>query len=753
MMRGPSAVAAARCLSTPCSSGVPVDAFLESSAPRPRGSPLVGKALLATTSATGALLAGARILGRRRLLRRRLRCGLGVLQETQSKAAASTRAGEGALGKSFAGGELLVLCGPSGAGKSTLLKGIFDDERFEGRLGLSVSHTTRTSREGELDGVHYHFVAREEMETMIAEGGFLEHAEVHGNLYGTSIGAIQDVFAGGRACVLDIDLQGMRKIRTLTAGPLSECKVSFVYVKPSGGIASLEARLRARGADDEASIRKRMATARKELEESAACAWDHIILNKDGALNDSMGALGDIVDEFLGSRLGEAAILGPADAQEAAVVPASRKNVFAEFSGLARRLGRDCVDLGQGFPNFDPPDFVVQALRDELEMSTDGGPRTRHQYTRTMGHPALVEILADRYSRHLGRELDPMREVAITVGATNALFLALQTALSRSAPEANEIVALEPFFELYRSQADGLGATFRTVPLRFDETDRSFSLDVDALTAALGPQTCALIVNTPHNPTGKAFAMQELLAIAEVVRRHPHILVISDEVYKYMVFDAPHPHSQDPNQPHGHIHFANLPDMWSQTLTVSSAGKTFGITGWQIGWCIGPSHWLEPIHRYMPNLQFCAPTLMQRALGRVFNLAALPFEDQPNYYEWLRSSYAKRRSRMVRALEAAGVRTAKSQGGFFLLGDISALCGADGPLGASWVASEQPGEPRDWTFSRALAKELGIVSLPISPFFGPDAPEDLRSRFVRFCFAKTDGTLTEFERRVAKLNK
>lgn len=438
---------------------------------------------------------------------------------------------------------------------------------------------------------------------------------------------------------------------------------------------------------------------------------------------------------------------------------AARKNVFIEFSSLARELGDGCVDLGQGFPNFDPPEFVVQALRDELDSDTNGGPHVRHQYTRTAGHVSLVEVLAERYQQHLGRELDPMRNIAISVGATGGLFLSLQAALSRAraaqASEDNaplEIVALEPFFELYRSQAQGLGAHLRTVPLHFDPGSRSFNLDVAALRAAIGPRTAAVIINTPHNPSGKAFSREELEAIAGIVRENPHVLAISDEVYKYMIFDPPDgPEAEVGDLPTGHVHFAALPGMWEQTLTVSSAGKTFGITGWQIGWVVGPRHWLEPIHQFMPNLQFCAPTLMQRALRRVFDIASQPYEDAPSYYSWLRKDYARKRQAMVEALEGAGVATVRSQGGFFLLADVSALCGEGGPLGDCWATAARADESQDWGFCRAMAAKLGIVALPMSPFFGPTAPVDVRERFVRFCFAKTDATLEEAALRLRRL--
>jgi len=161
---------------------------------------------------------------------------------------------------------------------------------------------------------------------------------------------------------------------------------------------------------------------------------------------------------------------------------------------------------------------------------------------------------------------------------------------------------------------------------------------------------------------------------------------------------------------------------------------------------------VEPIQRYMPNLQFCAPTLMQRALGTVLKAAAEPYGGAPSYYEWLRQDYKRRRQLMVSALEAAGVATVSSQGGFFMLGDIGSLCGSEGPLAASWAECARPDEPRDWAFCRALAEELGIVALPVSPFFGPSAPAGVRTRFARFCFAKTDETLEEAGRRLQRLN-
>jgi len=639
-------------------------------------------------------------------------------------------------------GGTLVVAGPSGVGKTTIINQMLADEELRDQIGYVVSHTTRPPREGEVDGKNYFFIDRAEMDGMVANGDFLEHAEVHGNLYGTSWAAIDAVRRAGRICVLDIDLQGVHSLQEgLETGQWNGCPPYFCMLTPENGLQTLSERLTERRTEDDETLQRRTNTARGELETYQAIRWDQVIVNS--GINETLEklrlAIARIAAEASKEALRATADSGPpVEAQ---------KSVFEEFSGIARGLGSKGVDLGQGFPNFMPPDFVVQTLQDELAE----GPAGRHQYTRTMGYPALVEVLAERYSGHLGRPIDPMREVAVTVGATNALFLSLQIALARSEVESPEVVVLEPFFELYRSQVDGLGAVLRTVPLKFNEREESYELDPKTLAAALGPQTAAMIVNTPHNPTGKVFTEGELESIAALLRQQRHIVAISDEVYKFMIFDPPSEVNAGPDRPVGHVHFANLPGMWERTITVSSAGKTFGITGWQIGWAIGPRCLLQPIQKFMPNLQFCAPTLTQRALTRVFEQAVEPYKGMPSYYEWLRADYSAKRDKMIAALESAGIRALKSQGGFFLCGDIAGLNEKTGILAKKWQEAMAAGKPRDWAFSLALAEEVGVVTLPVSPFFGPEVSEDERVRFVRFCFAKTDATLDEAAKRLRKL--
>ncbi len=272
--------------------------------------------------------------------------------------------------------------------------------------------------------------------------------------------------------------------------------------------------------------------------------------------------------------------------------------VWSEFGRLSQEY--DVANLGQGFPDWLPPDFAVESLVSATIDST----KSPHQYTRTAGHPNLVKQLARRYSKHMHRTIDPMNEVAVTVGASQALYLCLQTLVK----PRDEVILFEPFFDLYVNQIKLAGGTPVYVPLKFvpysdDDgvvTGGEWILEPEKLKKAISSKTRAIILNSPHNPTGKVFNLSEMKQIAEsVVAAGPQCVVISDEVYKYIVHSSP-PEDElltAGSSCQGHIHFASLPGMWDRTITVSSAGKTFSATGWQVGWCIAPSRLISPIHQ------------------------------------------------------------------------------------------------------------------------------------------------------------
>lgn len=424
--------------------------------------------------------------------------------------------------------------------------------------------------------------------------------------------------------------------------------------------------------------------------------------------------------------------------------------VWTEFSNLAQEY-ENVVNLGQGFPDWLPPQFATEALV-EAAMDTAQSP---HQYTRPAGHPNLVKQLARRYKAHLRREIDAFSEVAVTVGASQALYLCLQTLIQ----EGDEVILFEPFFDLYVNQVKLAGGTPVTVPLRFvpyDETAASggeWVLDAQVLQSKVTSRTKAILLNSPHNPTGKIFTRTEMEYIAEALElASPDCVVLSDEVYKYIVHSPPKERAQEESLfCRGHVHFASLPGMWDRTLTISSAGKTFSATGWQIGWCIGPRHLIAPIHQLLPYVQFCASTVMQEALARTLPAADEPYQGFASYYDYLRHMYTGKRDLLASALREAGFSVPDYDrtpgGGFFILARIGDSIRQQIP--PDRLLAPNPAAPggrarQDWALCQWMVEEKGILCIPSSPFFSkPEgSPDHVTSDdFIRIAFCKTDETI------------
>jgi kynurenine--oxoglutarate transaminase/cysteine-S-conjugate beta-lyase/glutamine--phenylpyruvate transaminase len=423
--------------------------------------------------------------------------------------------------------------------------------------------------------------------------------------------------------------------------------------------------------------------------------------------------------------------------------------VWTEFGRIAAE--HNPVNLGQGFPDWLPPKFAVDSL---VEAVLDSA-QSPHQYTRPAGHPNLVKQLARRYSIHMHKTIEPMDEVAVTVGASQALYMSLQTLVQ----PGDEVVLFEPFFDLYVNQVKLAGGTPVFVPLRFDEYSETtfgggeWKLDREALRKAVSPRTKAIILNSPHNPTGKIFSKSEMELIAESLDlAGPDCVVLSDEVYKYIVHAPPRDEdSTDTDSPlcAGHTHFASLPGMWDRTITISSAGKTFSATGWQVGWCIGPKRLLAPIHQLLPYVQFCASTVIQEALARSLERADQPYEGHASYYEYLKAKYTRKRDLLVEALTEAGFAVPDYDrtpgGGFFILARAGPAIrdmipdryvNADNEAAPGGVARQ------DWALCQWMAEEVGLLCIPSSPFFSLDrVQEGVSDSFIRVAFCKTDETI------------
>ncbi len=386
--------------------------------------------------------------------------------------------------------------------------------------------------------------------------------------------------------------------------------------------------------------------------------------------------------------------------------------VFAEFTALANATG--AVNLGQGFPNFPAPDFVKEAAQAAIAADLN-------QYARSAGHPRLVNALAQVYSPLFGRTLDPMQEIVVTVGATEGIFATVQALVN----PGDEVILIEPFYDSYPASVLMAGGTPVYVPLRGPVGSRSAAawvLDIDELAAAITPRTKLILLNTPLNPLGKVYSRTELAAIATLVQAH-NLTVLSDEVYEWMVYP-----------PAEHVRIATLPGMWERTVTLGSAGKTFSVTGWKIGWAIAPprlAHAVLMAHQWIP---FAVSTPMQEAVA-----VALEQAEPRCYFAWLSALYQAKRDRLLGVLDDIGLTPMAPDGSYFIIVDTSKI---NVPVTGD--------SRRDVAVCRWLTGEIGVAAIPPSPFYsGPH--QSLTDNMARFTFCKTDDMLEEAARRLQRV--
>jgi aspartate/methionine/tyrosine aminotransferase len=371
-------------------------------------------------------------------------------------------------------------------------------------------------------------------------------------------------------------------------------------------------------------------------------------------------------------------------------------SIFTEITALAVEHG--AANLGQGFPDFAAPEFVKEAAARHIRED-------RNQYAASAGLPRLRRALADDYRRRWpdGPTVDPDTEVTVASGATELLHDALLAVID----PGDEVIVFEPAYDAYGPDVVMAGGTVRAVPLAAPD----WRFDPARLAAAIGPRTRALILNSPHNPTGKMFRRQELEAIAALCQRHD-LLVVADEVYSELVFGAPH------------LSIATLPGMYERTITIDSMGKTFSVTGWKVGWAIAPPPLTAALRAVHQFVTFTNAAPFQEALADVLPIAA-----RDGYYAGLRADYARRRDLLTTALRAAELAPLPIDGAYFLLADLRAR-----------------GVTDDVAFCRRLIAEVGVAAIPTSVFYTDPAAAP---PFVRFCFAKSDETLRSAAARLA----
>ncbi|MGN6473768.1 MAG: pyridoxal phosphate-dependent aminotransferase [Mycobacteriales bacterium] len=371
--------------------------------------------------------------------------------------------------------------------------------------------------------------------------------------------------------------------------------------------------------------------------------------------------------------------------------------IFAEMSALAIETGS--INLGQGFPDTDGPTAM-------LERAVEGLRGGENQYPPGRGVPELRSAIAEHRRTHYGLEYDVDNEILVTVGATEAISASV---LGLCDP-GDEVVVLEPYYDSYAATIALAGAKRVPISLRPDPTGR-FSFDPDEFRASITPRTKLVLLNSPHNPTGTVLTRRELEVIAAICIEHD-LVVVADEVYEHLTYDG-----------NEHIPIATLPGMRDRCVAISSAGKSFSVTGWKIGWVCAPPPLLHAVNTVKQFLTYTHNPSMQHAVAYALG----------NEMAWvadLRTSLQERRDQLAAGLESVGLRVTRPQGTYFIQADVRPLGTADGAR-----------------FCRQLPHEAGVVGIPTGVFCDN---EEIGGPFVRFAFCKRPEVIDEAVQRLAK---
>lgn len=365
-----------------------------------------------------------------------------------------------------------------------------------------------------------------------------------------------------------------------------------------------------------------------------------------------------------------------------------KNSIFSEITKLVYKF--NATDLSMGFPDFDPPDFIKEKALQAMEKSF-------HQYSPSAGQPLLKNVLQELYLKNHSLNYNPDKEISINIGATEGLYLAFLMILR---PE-DEIIVFEPYFDLYKSLIDLTGAKIISYPLNWPD----FQFDQKILASLITPKTKAILINSPHNPTGKVFSKEELIEICHLIVTND-LWCISDEVYEFLIYEENCKHYSP----------ASFPMMKDRTIIISSAGKALAATGWKIGWALGPEELISEIKKFRQYTTHSACSPMQIAVAE--SLQALP-----NFLPETISQYKKKCNFLISTLELIKWPYYRPHGGYFIVANIAQL------------------NKDALSFCFDCIKDPNIGFIPLTPFYSSDHPD--KEKLIRISFCKTNSTLEQ----------
>ncbi|KAJ3852020.1 pyridoxal phosphate-dependent transferase [Lentinula lateritia] len=390
-------------------------------------------------------------------------------------------------------------------------------------------------------------------------------------------------------------------------------------------------------------------------------------------------------------------------------------------------LPADCINLGQGYMNFAPPEWVRKAAEEAL------GVVAANHYSHPKGRIRLRQAIKKVYDPQLHRDLDVEKEILVTSGANEGQYSVFTAFLE----QGDEVIMFEPFFDQYVASVTFNGGVPIYVPLhppanasgKFSSDE--WKIDPKELRAAITPRTKMIIVNTPHNPVGKVFTRAELEMIASLAKEY-NLLVMADEVYDTLVFDGKE-----------HVRIATLPGMWDRTVTVGSAGKSFAATGWRVGWLIGPEYIIRPTLAASTRIVFCSNSPLQEAAA-----AGLEQVQERKFFQTQTAEYAERRKVLTDCFDTLGLPYTNPEGSYFILLDISRVKFPDDYAFPQSVL----GRGRDFKACWFIALEVGVSSIPVSEFYCVEHA-NIGEVYARFSFCKDVDTLRHASERLQKLKQ